>query len=120
MRSRNVWLLALLALAIPAVALGKPAKSEVDITKVRAIDQDTARYEGKVSSKKGRCEKGRKVVVIHDSDPPFTIGEDETDENGNWKIYGAYPQNPADDRIVVKLLKKPGCKGDKTDFEFYD
>lgn len=119
MRSR-LLLLALVALVIPAVALGKAASSQVDVTEAKATGPDTARYEGKVKSKKGKCEKGRRVVVIHDSDPPFTIGETKTDEKGNWKLDGPYPQNSADDRIVVKLLKKPGCKGDKTDFEFYD
>lgn len=119
MRLRNLWILALVALAIPAVALGKTA-SQLDVTKAEPTGPDTARYEGTVSSKKGKCEKGRRVVVIHDSDPPFTIGETETDENGKWKLDGPYPPNANDDRIVVKLKKNKKCKGDSVSFPFYD
>ena len=124
MRSRNLWLIALAAIAaiaIPAVAGAKPASSQLDVTKAKATGPDTATYEGTVSSKKSKCEKGRRMVVIHDSDPPFTIGETETDENGNWKLEGPYPQDANDDRIVVKLKKKKkGCKGDSFSFPFYD
>ena len=122
MRLRNLWILAVVALSIPVVALAKPTGSQLDVTKAEPTGPDTARYEGTVSSKKGKCETGRRIVVIHDSDPPFTIGETETDENGKWKLDGPYPPNANDDRIVVKLKKdkKKKCAGDSVSFPFYD
>lgn len=118
------WTLALSALALlvalvaagPAVA-GK-AKTRLEVNQPKVM-HDFAEYSGKVKSKRARCEKGRRVTVIHDSDPPFTIGETETDENGNWKLTGPYPPSANDDTIIVKVASNRKCKSAKVVGDFY-
>jgi len=99
-----------------AVAGGGKAKTEVELTEV-SVDPATGEgtYTGKVKSKK-RCKGGRKVTVIHDSDPPFTIGETRTDEFGKWTIEGPVP--PIGDRVIVKVSKSSKCKGASETYEF--
>lgn len=112
----TVALLVALVVAGPAAAAKAKTNLEVDPPKVQ---HDFAEYSGKVTSKRDRCVKNRRVTVIHDSDPPFTIGETETDANGNWKLTGPYPTSANDDRIIVKVASNRKCKAAKKSFEFY-
>ncbi len=104
------------ALAAPAVvdARGK-ADSEVRLKEVREVGPGTAEYRGKVRSSKSRCRRNRKVTVIHNSNPPFVIGEALTDDQGRWSILGPLP--PPGDTITVKVKKNSKCKGDKQVYE---
>lgn len=123
MRSRNlaiaiVVLLATMLLTTPAQA----GKAETEIGPVDAeihTGSSAATYSGKVKSSK-RCRKWRRVTLVHDSDPPFTIGETTTDKNGRWEISGPYPLDSSDDRIIVKVSSTERCKGATGYFNFYD
>ena len=109
-------LLVALVAAGPAVAGKARTGLKVDPPKVM---HDVAEYSGKVTSKRDRCLKNRRVTVIHDSDPPFTIGETETDANGKWKLTGPYPTSADDDTIIVRVASNKKCKGAKKSFEFF-
>lgn len=113
-----VALLAAMLLATTAEA-GKTTTELGPVDIVKGSGSPTATYSGKVKSSK-RCRKGRKVTLIHDSDPPFVIGEATTDKNGKWKITGPYPPSSDDDRIIVKVSGNEACKGAKGFFNFYD
>lgn len=122
MRVRGLAVAALAVLlvgVVAATALAGKAETTVIVTKADPV-YGVAEYVGKVSSPKGKCKKHRKVTVIHDSDPPFTIGETETDEHGHWSLEGPYPRSANDDRIVVKVKGNKRCKKDSTSFRFYD
>lgn len=118
------WTLALSALALlvalvaagPAVAAKARTGLKVNPPKVM---RDVAEYSGKVTSKRDRCVKNRRVTVIHDSDPPFTIGETETDADGKWKLTGPYPASADDDTIIVKVAPNRKCKGATEVFDFF-
>jgi hypothetical protein len=123
MRSRNltaatIAMLAAMLLAGPALA--DKAKTRIGDVEIEVVGPPPeAKYSGAIKTAK-RCRKGRRVKLIHDSDPPFTIGETTTDENGNWSITGAYPLDSGDDRIIVKVSKSKRCKGATGSFDFYD
>lgn len=108
----------LVALVVAGPAVAAKAKTRLDVNPPK-VEHDFAEYSGKVKSKRARCEKGRRVTVIHDSDPPFTIGETETDENGNWKLTGPYPTSASDDTIIVKVASNKKCKGARVVFDFF-
>lgn len=98
-------------------AVAKKANTTVELEQIsedRATGEGT--YEGKVKSPKGKCKKRRKVTLIHNSDPPFTIGETITDENGNWTITGPLP--PVGDKITVKVKSTTKCKGAEESYEY--
>ena len=103
-------LAALLAAALIAPAAGAAkARTEVELTDIEELRPGDARYSGKVKSPKGRCKRNRKVTVIHNSNPPFEIGETTTDDNGRWSLSGPLP--PSGDKITVKVKKNRKCKG---------
>jgi hypothetical protein len=79
----------------------------------------TATYSGKVKSEDPDCRKGRKVKVVHLSTPPFTIGETETDEKGNWELDGPLPPGPGE-RISVTVKKRKPCNKAKRTYEVGD
>jgi hypothetical protein len=115
MSIRRLILFAVAALAMLAagtqIAVAGKARTTVTITDAKpGSAPGTAKYKGKVEGKKG-CEKNRKVTLIHNSDPPFTIGETTTDEDGKWEIKGNAP--PASDTITVKVKSTKKCKGAK-------
>ena len=127
MRRRTPLVYALVAiLAVGLVgagsaAAGKKFKTQVSIDRVDPVaDPAKAEYKGKVKSKKGKCLKGRKITLVHNSSPPFTIGETETDDDGNWTITGYFPQDPSDDKLTVTVSKKGKCKGNSRDYRFYE
>ncbi len=98
-----------------AVAKGDRANTDVELTELSENPvTGEGTYEGKVRSTK-RCKGGRKVTLIHDSDPPFTIGVTRTDEFGKWKIDGPVP--PTGDRVIVKVSKTAKCEGAKATYE---
>lgn len=103
------------------VATADPDKapSSVKLTEL-SVDPVThlGTYTGKVKSKNKKCRKGRKVTVIHDSDPPFIIGEARTDEFGNWGLEGPVP--PSGDRIIVEVKRTIKCKGATATYEVND
>ncbi len=120
MSIRKMVLLALAALAMLAAGTqttfaGKSATT-VKFTSVTDGDSPgTAKYEGKVG---GKCRSGRKVTLIHNSDPPFVIGETTTDDKGNWTIEGPAP--PDSDKITVKVKRNKKCKEAKETRVFGD
>ena len=112
MSIRRLVLLAIAALAMLAagtqIAVAGKARTTVTITDAKpGSAPGTAKYKGKVEGKKG-CHKKRKVTLIHNSDPPFTIGETTTDEDGKWEIEGNAP--PASDTVTVKVKGNKKCK----------
>lgn len=123
MRTRTLAVAVIALLAVLLVAgQAQAGKAETELTGVEvetSTGSANATYSGKVKSKR-KCRKGRKVTLIHDSDPPFVIGETTTDKNGKWEITGPYPPNPNDDRIIVKVSGNEACKGAKGFFNFYD
>jgi hypothetical protein len=101
-----------LALGVVAsVALAAKADTTVKVTSVTENADGSGHYEGEVKSEKGRCKKGRKIKVIHLSDPPFTIGETTTDEDGFWQLNGPLPP-PNNDKIKVEVKPTKKCQGD--------
>jgi hypothetical protein len=119
----KVVALGALALVLTVGAVGVDAraraKTEVFIDKVK-VKAGVATYRGHIESKDDDCLKGRTVRLIHDSEPPFVIGEAETDENGDWKIKGPYPSDDDDDSLIVEVDKAKGCKGAEEEDRFYD
>jgi hypothetical protein len=113
-------------LAVSLVGAGtalavKKASTQVFIDRVDPVaDPAKAKYSGRVKSNKNKCLKGRKITLIHDSDPPFTIGEAETDAKGKWEITGNFPGDPSDDKLIVKVSKKGKCKGNDRSYRFYE
>ncbi len=95
-------LAACLGLLLVAPGLGRTTGSVT--VKVTPTTAGAAKYSGKVSSNKSRCRKGRKVSIYHDSDPPFLIGETETDSDGKYSFEGISP--PSGDRVFVVVKPK--------------
>ena len=62
------------------------------------------RYAGEVASARARCMADRRVVVWHDSDPPFRIGAATTNAQGKWRLTGPAPPD-GDDVFAVATLK---------------
>lgn len=125
MRSRNltaaIVIAALAGMLVAGTAMAAKAETEIgDVTVETIGPPPEAKYSGTIKSDKKRCKGNRKVVLIHDSDPPFTIGETRTDKNGNWSITGPYPSDPNDDRIIVKVKQTPRCTSAKGSFDFYE
>ena len=114
-----VAILAVGLVAAGTAAAGKRVSTHVSIDKVEPVENSSqAKYSGHVKSRKGKCLKGRKITLIHDSDPPFTIGETTTDEDGNWSITGNVPPSADDDKLIVKASKKGKCKSDSRNYRF--
>jgi hypothetical protein len=126
MRSRASLLIAIVAVLAVGVAgvqaaAGAKAKTKVKIDRVDPASGGLkAKYSGHVESQDEDCLKGRKIVLIHDSDPPFKIGEATTDKDGNWEITGNFPPDPEEDFLIVKVKKDEDCKGKKRGYRFYD
>jgi hypothetical protein len=79
--------------------------AETEIVKTKLTPEgEGGRYSGKIKSEKRRCVKDRKIKVVHLSDPPFTIGETETDADGFWDLHGNIP--PAGTPQKVKVIVK--------------
>jgi hypothetical protein len=125
MRPRNIAaaivFAALAGLLFAGTATAAKAETEIgDVTVEIVGPPPEATYSGAIKSDKKRCKGNRTVVLIHDSDPPFTIGTAHTDKNGNWSIKGPYPASSSDDRIIVKVKQTPKCKSAKGFFNFYE
>ena len=88
-----------------------PATVSADSVSVAAKPSvpGNATYVGKVNSGKSRCTKARRVLIYHDSEPPFLIGETTTDADGNYSFEGISPP-PGDDVFVVVKKKGKGSK----------
>jgi hypothetical protein len=124
MRARTQLVYALAALLLvgafgASVAVAGKTATRVTIDGVDYGGGTTATYAGHVKSRKDRCIEGRRITLIHDSDPPFTIGETKTDENGDWEITGNVPPK-SNDNLIVKVAKKGKCRGDRSRYDFYD
>lgn len=121
MLTAAIAIAAFAGLLLAGSATAGKAETEIgDVTiETNAGPPPTATYSGKVIAPHG-CRKGRLVTLVHDSNPPFTIGTARTDKHGNWTIKGPYPSDPNDDRIIVKVKQTPKCKGAKGFFDFYD
>jgi hypothetical protein len=107
----------MLVFALVGATTAEAAKAPTKIKSVTIQEAGPGKgeYGGKVKSPKAKCEARRKVTVIHDSDPPFVIGETVTDDQGNWKLTGPLP--PSGDRIIVKVKKTKKCKGASETYE---
>ena len=120
MRLKVLFAGALLTLLALAAVASAGTKTKVFIDRVDpAVGGLQAEYKGHISSKKDKCLGGRKITLIHDSDPPFEIGTAETDDDGNWTITGNYPGDPRDDELTVTVAKDGKCKGKSNDYNFY-
>jgi hypothetical protein len=96
------------ALVVAPAALAGKADTDVSVTNLTQNADGSGHYEGEVKAK-GKCKKNRKITVIHLSDPPFTIGETKTDEDGFWQLNGPLPPESDKIKVVVKQTRK--CKG---------
>jgi hypothetical protein len=89
MRVKLVVALAMTA----ALAIGATASFGADSakTRVKITEGGPNLFEGTVSSKEPKCEKGRKVSLIYEVGKQETVvGKDKTDKNGNWEMPGNY------------------------------
>lgn len=117
MRSKRLMTLAAAAVAVMAVSFAAPATGAKVPTKIKDTrlvanpGSGTGTYSGKLKSKKDKCIKGRKVTVIHLSDPPFTIGETETNDKGRWELQGNVPPASSPQNIKIEVAPAKGCKG---------
>lgn len=106
----SVSLIGVLALGVAAGGGVAPAATGGSVSlKIESTGPGTAKYSGKVSSSKSKCRKGRKIEVFHDSDPPFKIGETDTESDGSYSLDGVSP--PSGDRVFVVV--KPKGRGSK-------
>jgi hypothetical protein len=94
-------------------ALAGKANTRIkDVEVLPNADFSEASYSGRITSPDKDCLKGRKVKIIHLSDPPFTIGETTTDEDGNWELDGPLPPGPSE-KIKIKVSGSKHCNGTK-------
>lgn len=101
----SVSLIAALVLVLFAGGAAAPAQAKDSVSvKAEAAGSGQATYSGKVQSGRSKCRKGRTVQIYHDSDPPFFIGETETDADGKYSYTGISP--PSGDRVFVVVKKK--------------
>ena len=115
MKARLIAVSVICLAAVPiAPALADRAETQVSVDSVTQNADGSGHYEGTVKSERGKCVKRRKVTVIHLSDPPFTIGETTTTEEGFWQLNGPLPPND-NEKIKVVVSKKKKCdKASKT------
>jgi hypothetical protein len=59
------------------------------------------------------------VVLIHDSDPPFTIGETRTDKHGNWSIDGDFFAGMYGADAKSKTVHGTKCRSGKSKRKHY-
>ncbi len=83
--------IAAVACVIAGAAL---AASDSAKTKVKITDGGPTRFEGKVTSKEDKCEKGRKVTLHYDFGGPYkggdVVGTAKTNASGAWEIDGTF------------------------------
>ena len=64
-------------------------------SKVKITEGGATHFEGTVTSKKSKCEKGRKVSLSYKDGGPYKRGEvidsDRTDAEGNWELERLVP-----------------------------
>jgi hypothetical protein len=110
-------LLAAIALVASSTGTATAAKAPTTVRLSSVIEGMAGEgiYSGKVRSPRQRCKRNRLVQVIHDTVPPFLIGQTRTDGKGNWTLSGPLP--PDGDRVIVKVKKTKRCKGDRTTYE---
>ena len=106
------------AVLLAAVALAAPANAEVkqfaSIVHMHGIgpDPDYDSWVGDVHSRKRKCERNRKVVVIYNESPdPFIVGSDLTDRLGHWRVQQNLPG--ADDPYNAVVRRKVIGQGDE-------
>jgi hypothetical protein len=110
MRTRLIALAVLcFALVAPPAFAGKANTSIKDVEVVPNANATAATYSGRITSPDKDCIKGRKIKIIHLSDPPFVIGETTTDKDGNWELNGPLPPAPTEE-IKIKVKGSKHCK----------
>ena len=116
MRAKTtVALMLVFALVGATTAEAAKAPTKIKNVTIQEVSSGRGEYGGKVKSPKRGCERHRKVTVVHDSDPPFVIGETFTDDEGNWELTGPLP--PSGDRIIIKVKKTKKCRGASETYE---
>ena len=95
-----------LVLGVQFAAAAKTQKFETsfDRVDVAPLTLETARYTGRLESPRDICIENRNVLIIHDSKPPFTIGDVQTNRSGRFSHVGPLP--PAGDRIIFRAVSR--------------
>lgn len=95
---RRAGILAIGLSAVVGVQLATAAATqeiETELHNLEITPRDTqpptAKYAGRVDSPRSRCVRGREVIVRHESEPPFTIGIDDANSDGEFRIVGSLP-----------------------------
>lgn len=116
------------ALLAVVAASSAPAQtkyaSSVKITSIDApTGADPMKWHGKVSSSKGKCKRGRKVVVFQRLDGPDAhIGSTHSHRKGRWNF--AFQLNPSNGdlyyaKVRSKSIGSGACKAATSkDFTF--
>jgi hypothetical protein len=110
--------LLLLAAAVGVASAASRAGTKIEITRATG-DQDGVDIRGKVTSRRARCEKNRRVSVYHDVPPPgpssqdFKLGKTTTNDKGKWRLSSVY----LPDKVYAVVKKNRRCKGDTSPTE---
>lgn len=81
--SKKLGATTLAVVALGAVGIAEAAQTNTKLT----IDADNGTFEGSLSSKKAKCEEGRKVTLSRKSGQTFKkIGSDVSNNDGDWTV----------------------------------
>jgi hypothetical protein len=112
-RPVTVTLASLLALAFapgPAQAASKKISTEAEIEFATYTAFSTAEFLGDVHSRRSKCERGRKVTLIHATNG--AVASTRTDRTGDWEL--TLPLASANEgEHVIKVSRKRIKRGGK-------
>ena len=87
-------------------------------SKVKITEGGATHFEGTVTSKKSKCEKGRKVSLSYQDGGPYKRGEvidsDRTDADGDWELNGSFQAGLYQAKVTEKQKGDLSCLADKT------
>jgi hypothetical protein len=121
MRTRIAGLAAVSCALLLALPMQTGAASNIK-TKVEITEGGPTLFEGTVSSKEPKCEKGRTVELLYTAGKQETVvGTDKTDKKGNWSMPGDYFAGTYTAEVKEKSVntKRKKCKGARTPGERY-
>jgi hypothetical protein len=101
-RARRFIAAALALLALGGIAAGSSAAGKRFKTDVEITNGGPAEFEGRVSSRKARCEAGRRVILFRlDAERRAEeVGKTRTDESGRWTVEGEFPEGDYKARVT--------------------
>ena len=118
-RRTEVAIGALVAVALCAIAGVSAGLADDTVkSKVKITEGGPNHFEGKVTSREEKCEKGRKVSLQYEYGGPYRRGQvldsDRTDADGDWELDGSFQAGLYQASVKKKTKGDLTCRGDRS------